>query len=103
MYYRGSIHRLMRGSETGIVRSLQSGRETVFAFRHVEMRGALRRFADLREGMEVGFDVGWTAGGLRVTVLHAPLQPPLQGQSSAKQEIPADDLADGDTEDGDIE
>lgn len=26
-----------------------------------------RSFQDLREGMEVGFDVGWTSSGLRVT------------------------------------
>lgn len=26
-----------------------------------------RRIEDLTAGMEVGFDVGWTSGGLRVT------------------------------------
>ena len=33
-----------------------------------------RKFEELREGMVVGFDVGWTSKGLRVTVLRA--EPP---------------------------
>jgi hypothetical protein len=37
-----------------------------FATPFVEMLDG-RRIEDLIEGMEVGFDVGWTSRGLRVT------------------------------------
>jgi hypothetical protein len=37
---------------------------------HVIVTGPINRFEDLREGMTIGFDVGWTSKGLRVTVLH---------------------------------
>ena len=53
----------------GVVRSA-TGREISFAAAHVVLTGSIRRFEDLREGMPVGFDVGWTSRGLRVTVLH---------------------------------
>lgn len=102
LYYRGTIQRLRRGTEAGVVRS-QSGRETVFVFRHVEMRGELRRFSDLREGMEVGFDVGWTSSGLRVTVIHAPLASDSERQTGAEEQVATEDFADRDAEDGDIE
>jgi hypothetical protein len=69
-FYRGTIERLFRGSRSGVVRS-GNGREIPFTFLHVVMVGAVRRFEDLREGMPVGFDVGWTAKGLRVTVIRA--------------------------------
>ncbi len=68
-YYQGIIKRLFRGSERGIVLS-NSGREIEFTFQHVTMRGPRRHFTDLSEGMQIGFDVGWTSSGLRVTVIH---------------------------------
>jgi hypothetical protein len=68
-FYRGTILKLFHGSRSGVVRSIK-GREHPFAFPHVVMLGQLRRFEDLREGMAVGFDVGRTSKGLRVTVLH---------------------------------
>jgi hypothetical protein len=67
-FYRGRIKKLFQGSQMGIVRS-GNGREIPFTFRHVTMVGHARRFEDLREGMSVGFDVGWTSKGLVVTVL----------------------------------
>lgn len=67
-FYHGVIKRLFRGAEGGIVRSA-TGREIPFTFLHVTMLGTQRRFEDLHEGMAVGFDVGWTSSGLRVTVL----------------------------------
>jgi hypothetical protein len=68
-YYRGTITRLYYGSETGVVRSDASGREYRFKWPHVEIRAAVPRVGHLREGMQVGFDVGWTSSGLMVTVL----------------------------------
>jgi hypothetical protein len=67
-FYRGRIKKLFHGTQMGVVRS-GNGREIPFTFRHVTMVGGVRRFEDLREGMPVGFDVGWTSKGLVVTVL----------------------------------
>lgn len=70
-FYAGTIKKLFIGAGMGIVRSA-SGREIPFAAAHVVLTGGVRQFSDLREGMSVGFDVGWTSNGLRVTVLHTP-------------------------------
>jgi hypothetical protein len=69
-FYRGTVEKLFRGSRVGVVRS-GSGREIPFEFLHVTMVGPLRLYEDLREGMRVGYDVGWTSKGLRVTVIRA--------------------------------
>lgn len=66
-YYRGTILKVQYGRGTGIVRT-GSGREVRFTVPFVELLGGTR-VQDLREGMEVGFDVGWTSRGLRVTKL----------------------------------
>lgn len=68
-FYAGTIKKLFAGAGMGVVRSA-TGREIPFAAAHVILIGGLRRFEDLREGMLVGFDVGWTSKGLRVTILH---------------------------------
>src|SRR5262249_62108658 len=68
-YYRGTITRVYYGSETGFVRSEATGREYRFKRPFVEIRGPIPRVDGLREGMTVGFDVGWTSGGLVVTVI----------------------------------
>ncbi|GIW40633.1 MAG: hypothetical protein KatS3mg076_1210 [Candidatus Binatia bacterium] len=67
-FYRGRIQKLFRGREGGIVRS-STGREIPFDFALVRVVGGEKRFSRLRKGMRVGFDVGWTSRGLRVTVL----------------------------------
>jgi cold shock CspA family protein len=70
-YYRGTVQKLQRGAEHGQILAA-SGREIPFTFAHVTMVGTHRRFEDLREGMEVGFDVSWTSRGLRVSVIRIP-------------------------------
>jgi hypothetical protein len=67
-FYLGTILRVFSGAGLGVVRS-DAGRDIPFAAAHVSIRGGAQRFEELREGMRVGFDVGWTARGLRVTVL----------------------------------
>jgi hypothetical protein len=64
-FYRGTILRVQYGRGTGILRT-GSGREVRFTMPFVEFLDG-RRLQDLAEGMEVGFDVGWTSRGLRVT------------------------------------
>ena len=68
-YYRGTIARVYYGSESGTIRADESGREYRFRAPFVEIRGPIPHVGGLREGMAVGFDVGWTAGGLVVTVI----------------------------------
>lgn len=70
-YYRGTVCKLHMSPERGRVRSA-SGREIPFVFQHVVMRGDRRRFDDLREGLTVGYDVSWTARGLRVSTIWIP-------------------------------
>ena len=68
-YYRGVITRVYYGSESGTLVSDASGREYHFKHPFVEIIGPIPRVDGLREGMRVGFDVGWTSRGLRVTVI----------------------------------
>ena len=68
-YYRGTIKRVYYGSESGTLVSDASDREYHFKFPFVQILGPIPRVGGLREGMAVGFDVGWTSRGLRVTVI----------------------------------
>lgn len=72
-FYSGLIVLLDRARGRGVLRS-RSGREIEFQFPFVSVVGAPlgRRFPGIeliREGDEVGFDVGWTSRGLRVTAI----------------------------------
>jgi hypothetical protein len=72
-FYQGIIVRLERGKGAGVVRSM-SGREIPFQFPFVSVVGAplggrTPGMQFLKEGARVGFDVGWTSKGLRVTLL----------------------------------
>jgi hypothetical protein len=68
-FYAGVITRVYYGSETGLLRSDASGREYRFKAPFVDIRGPIPRVDGLREGMRVGFDVGWTSRGLVVSVI----------------------------------
>jgi len=68
-YYRGIITRVYYGSESGTLRSEATGREYTFRYPLVAILGAIPRIDGLREGMAVGFDLGWTSRGPRVTVI----------------------------------
>lgn len=68
-YYRGVISRVYYGSDSGTLRSEATQREYGFRFPLVEIRGPIPRVDGLREGMEVGFDLGRTSGGPVVTVI----------------------------------
>jgi len=69
MYYRGVISRVFYGSESGTLTSEVSGRTYHFRQPSVRIIGPIPRVDGLREGMRVGFDVGWTSRGLRVSVI----------------------------------
>jgi len=68
-YYRGVISRVYYGSESGTLVSDATGREYHFKYPFVEIVGPIPRVDGLREGMSVGFDLGWTSRGERVTVI----------------------------------
>ena len=70
-FYRGTVLKLSPGAQRGTIRSA-SGRNIPFVFPHVTLVGSRRRFEDLSEGLQVGFDVSWTSKGLRVSVIHIP-------------------------------
>lgn len=68
-FYHGVISKIFWGNETGVIRS-DSGKEIPFVFAFVTLLGAPRQDINfLRPGMRVGFDVGWTAKGLRASVI----------------------------------
>ncbi len=67
-FYQGTIVRLHSGSRTGLVRT-GTGRDLPFAMSDVRLLGTDRGFAALHEGMQVGFDLGWTSHGRRVTTI----------------------------------
>lgn len=71
LFYRGTLIRLSRGGAHGVVRSSTTGREVSFEHPHVIVLGepGPSGAVELREGMAVGYDVGWTSRGLRVTKL----------------------------------
>jgi hypothetical protein len=78
-FYRGTLIQLSRGGGRGVVRSQQTGREIPFEREHVVVLAPQdgNGWFELREGMVVGYDVGWTSRGLRVTKLFpAPTAPP---------------------------
>jgi hypothetical protein len=72
--YLGTIAQFSHGSRTGVVRTA-SGRDVPFDLEHVvvaeSMIPAPGRIA-LEVGQPVGYDVGWTSRGLRVTRLFPP-------------------------------
>jgi hypothetical protein len=70
-FYRGTVVALSRGAQRGTIRSA-SGRQIPFYFAHLTMLGPRRHFDDLREGVEVGYDVSWTSKGLRVSIIRIP-------------------------------
>jgi hypothetical protein len=70
-FYIGLIVFLDRVRGRGVIRSF-SGREIPFQFPFVSVVGAPVGRSPvgielIKEGDSVGFDVGWTSGGLRVT------------------------------------
>ena len=67
-YYQGTIVRVHSGSRSGLLRTT-SGREIPFVECDLQLVGALRGFASLRSGMNVGFDLGRNSRGLCVSLI----------------------------------
>ena len=58
LYYHGIVTRLSPRKNTGVVRTA-SGREVKFSYQMVLMSGPVDSPKGLREGMVVGYDLGW--------------------------------------------
>ena len=65
-YHQGVITKLFPSNNTGVVRT-ESGRELTFSYDLVDLVGTVKSALDLRVGEQVGYDLGWTSAGLRVT------------------------------------
>lgn len=65
-FHHGVISKLFPSNNMGLVRT-ESGREVPFSFEFVILLGDAKKPSDLMEGLEVGYDTGWTSQGLRVT------------------------------------
>lgn len=101
LFYHGIIRKIFWRSETGIVCS-DSGKEVSFSFAFVTLVGVPRQdMRFLREGMRIGFDVGWTGKGLRVTTIK--IYDPSQRQRSTKENKPAEELPHHRCQNSDVE
>ena len=67
-YHQGVLTKLFPSNNTGVVRT-ESGRELTFSYELVILCGEAKSPLDLKVGEPVGYDLGWTSSGLRITKL----------------------------------
>ena len=67
-YHQGVITKLFPSNNTGVVRT-ESGRELTFSYELVILCGEAKSPLELKVGEAVGYDLGWTSSGLRITKL----------------------------------
>lgn len=84
-YYHGIIRRLSHRKNNGVVRTA-SGRDVRFSYQMVRMSGPVTSPKGLREGMVVGYDLGWTGHGLRVTRIKTYPRPERDIKAPAPEE-----------------
>ncbi len=106
LHYVGHIVRFSPPRGVGSVRS-DNGREVPFDVRFLEVAGVGRGDAArdvLEEGMRVGFDVGWTASGLRITwIRRLDEVASSQRETGAEGEVTPEEAADENRQSGDVE
>ena len=81
LYHHGVITKLFPSANTGIVRT-ESGRELPFSYELVILCGEAKTIQDLKEGEMVGYDLGWTSSGLKITKIKTYPKSPVQGGPS---------------------
>jgi hypothetical protein len=85
LYHHGVITKLFPSNNTGIVRT-ESGREIPFSYELVILSGEAKTPHDLKEGEPVGYDLGWTSSGLRITKIKTYSRPPADdGEQKLKR------------------
>jgi hypothetical protein len=67
-FHQGVITKLFPSNNTGVVRT-ESGRELTFSYELVVLVGEAKSPLDLKVDDPVGYDLGWTSNGLRITKL----------------------------------
>jgi hypothetical protein len=100
LYHQGVITKLFPSNGTGIVRT-ESGRELPFSYDLVILCGEAKTAHELREGEHVGYDLGWTSSGLRITKIKTyprksseSLRVDLERQKGEGENLSAQDLPD---------
>jgi hypothetical protein len=79
-YHQGVITKLFPSNNTGVVRT-ESGRELTFSYDLVILVGEAKSPLELKVGEPVGYDLGWTSNGLRITKVKTYPKPPEQPPS----------------------
>jgi len=83
-YHQGVITKLFPSNNIGVVRT-ESGRELTFSYDLVILVGEAKSPLELKVGEPVGYDLGWTSNGLRITKLKIYPKPPEQPPSSVSK------------------
>jgi hypothetical protein len=99
-YHQGVITKLFPSNNTGVVKT-ESGRELTFSYELVLLSGEAKSPLDLHVGESVGYDLGWTSAGLRITKLKTYAKPKndvggpdSEGQRSQGENLPSQNLPD---------
>lgn len=77
-YHQGVITKLFPSNNTGVVRT-ESGRELTFSYDLVILCGEAKSALDLNVGEPVGYDLGWTSNGLKITKIKTYPKPATGG------------------------
>ena len=93
-YYHGIVRRLSHRKNSGVVRTA-SGRDVRFSYQMVRMSGPVNSPKGLREGMVVGYDLGWTGHGLRVTTIKTYAREDRQREAPPRSDTSMDERGDG--------
>ena len=100
LYHQGVITKLFPSNNTGVVR-IESGRELTFSYELVVLSGEVNSPLELKVGDPVGYDLGWTSNGLRITKLKSyrrlssgDEQPSSEGERGERQDLPPKNFSD---------
>ncbi len=104
LHYVGRVVRFSPPRGVGAIRS-DTGREVGFDVRFLEVAGVGRgkRAGEMiEEGLRVGFDVGWTSRGLRVTWMR-PLDEGSERETGPEGEVAPQEAPHENGQRGDVE
>lgn len=83
-YHQGIITKLFPSNNTGVVRT-ENGRELTFSYDLVILCGEAKSPLELKVGEQIGYDLGWTSSGLRITKLKTyPKSPADSGMEKSE-------------------
>ena len=94
LFHHGVITKLFPTNNTGFVRT-EGGHEVPFSYEMVILLGDVKKPAELKEGMEVGYDLTWTSKGLRISKIKvfSAVPQPDPGPNSERQGSQSQDLS----------